>query len=290
MTMSGTAGQGPLMIVCGGGLLPFAVADAAKRRGRKVFIYALRDSADAERVASYPHIWGGVAQFGRFCRYARQHDCQDVVFIGSLTRPVFWRMRPDLKTLLLAPKIYQAFLGGDDHLLSGIGRLLEQHGFRIVGAHEIAPEILLGEGLMGSEAPSERDQADIVRGLELLQATGPFDIGQAAVIAHKRVLAIEASEGTDRMLERLAQLRREEAIRWPAGTGVLVKAPKPGQNNLFDLPSIGPKTIEMAALAGLAGVAVAAGATMVAEPQAVIAAADRARLFVTGVPAWEPKG
>ncbi len=136
-----------------------------------------------------------------------------------------------------------------------------------------------------ARAPQERDRADIARGLALLNATSPFDIGQAVVVANNQVLAVEGPEGTDRMLARVAELRRNGRIRSPTGTGVLVKAPKLGQDHRIDLPAIGPPTIEAAAAAGLAGIAVVAGSTIVAEPERIAAAADRAKIFVIGVDA-----
>ena len=119
--------------------------------------------------------------------------------------------------------------------------------------------------------------------IKLIAALGPFDVGQAAVVADNHVLAVEAAEGTDNMLARIAELRCQGRVTTPPGVGVLVKAPKPGQDRRFDLPSIGPRTIEGAARAGLAGVAVAAGSTIIAEAAEVIAAADRENIFVAGV-------
>jgi hypothetical protein len=153
----------------------------------------------------------------------------------------------------------------------------------MVGAHEIAPDLLLPEGPLGTRMPSEQDRADIERGLALLAATGPFDIGQAAVVAGRHVLAVEAIEGTDRMLDRVVTLREEGRIRVPAGSGVLVKAPKPQQDRRFDLPAIGPATVEAVARAGLAGLAAVAGAAIVAEPQRVARLAEERGVFVVGV-------
>src|SRR5262249_20091607 len=122
------------------------------------------------------------------------------------------------------------------------------------------------EGLLGRLHPSERDHADIATGLALLDATSPFDVGQAVVVADHRVLAVEAAEGTDQMLARLADMRRSGRIVTPARRGVLVKAAKHGQDRRIDLPSIGPRTVEGTARAGLAGIAVVAGSTVMAEP------------------------
>jgi UDP-2,3-diacylglucosamine hydrolase len=275
------ADDGALAIICGGGTLPFAVADAVTKHGRRVVLFAIRGWADATRVAAYPHYWAAVGQFGTFCRLARREGCRDVVFIGSMVRPAIWQIRPDFKTLRLLPRIFGMFRGGDDHLLKGVAAVFEEHGFRLVGAHAVAPEILMPEGALGHERPNDRDRADIVKGLALLNAASPFDVGQAVVVADARVLAIEAAEGTDRMLARIAELRQSGRIA--SGRGVLVKAAKRNQDRRLDLPSIGPQTVEGAAQAGLAGIAVVAGSTIVAEPAQIGATADRAGLFVLGV-------
>ena len=286
MVASQSSDAGPIGIVCGAGSLPLAVADAASRAGRRVVMFALRGFASQD-VERYPCHWIALGALGRFFRLARQEGCRDLVFIGSLTRPTFGRFgvgfRLDLATIRRLPRIARAFRGGDDHLLAGIARLIEDEGFRMVGAHEVAPDILLAEGPLGACVPSERDRVDIERALALLAATGPFDIGQAAVVAGRHVLAVEAIEGTDRMLDRIVTLRQEGRIRVPAGTGVLVKAPKPQQDRRFDLPTIGPATIEAVARAGLAGVAAVAGAAIVAEPQRIAQLAEERGVFVVGI-------
>ena len=275
------ADDGALAIICGGGTLPFAVADAVTKYGRRVVLFAIRGWADPKRVVDYPHYWAALGQFGAFCRLARREGCQDVVLIGSMVRPAIWQIRPDLKTLRLLPRIFGMFRGGDDYLLKGVAAIFEEHGFRLLGAHAVAPEILMPEGALGRERPTERDNADIAKGLAFLTAASPFDVGQAVVVADARVLAIEAAEGTDSMLERIAHLRQTGRIA--SGRGVLVKAAKRNQDRRLDLPSIGPQTVEGAARAGLAGIAVVAGSTVVAEPAQIGAVADRAGLFVLGL-------
>lgn len=277
------SGEGTLAIICGGGSLPFALADAASRRGRRIVLFALRGWADPERVAAYPHHWSWMGQFGRFLRIAAEEGCRDVVFIGSVGRPSFWQMRPDIRVLWLMPRLLRLFRGGDDHLQSGVGRIFEEHGFRLLGPKDVAPELLMPYGAIGNRVPEERDRADIARGLALLRATSPFDIGQAVIVADNQVLAVEGPEGTDQALARVGELRRNGRIRTPTGVGVLVKAAKLGQDHRIDLPSIGPHTVDGAASAGLAGIAVVAESTIVAEPERIAAAADRARIFVIGV-------
>jgi len=275
--------DGPLAMICGGGSLPLAVADYVAARGRKVVLFPLRGAAEGTAVERFPHHWLHAGQIGKFMRLARAAGCRDVVFIGALIRPSIWQTRPDFKAICLLPQVLAAFRGGDDHLLSGIGRLLESDGFRLCGAHEVAPEILTPEGVLGRVQPSDLDHADIALGLAYLQAAGPYDIGQAVVVAGRHVLAVEAIEGTDQMLERVVRLRANGRFRSKSGTGVLVKAPKPGQDRRFDLPSIGPLTVGGAARAGLAGIAVVGGSTIMAEPEKLALAADRADIFVVGM-------
>lgn len=277
---SGSPGQGPLAIICGAGTLPFAVADAVQARGRSVVMFALRGWADPERVAAYKHYWGAIGQFGWVCRQARAEGCRDIVFIGTIARPPIWRLRFDWGTLRILPIVAKAYRGGDNHLLSGVAKAFEQQGFRLVGAHEVAPEILAPAGSLSKRQPSARERADIAQGAKLLEAIGQFDVGQAVVVAANHILAVEGAEGTDRMLERVAELRDRQV---GVAGGVLVKAPKPGQDWRFDLPSVGPQTIEKAARAGLSGVAVMAGASIMAEPQRVTALADEHNIFVVGV-------
>lgn len=282
--------NGPLTIICGGGSLPFAVADAVMRRGRPVVLFAVRGWADPERVVRYRHNWGALGQFGRFCRMTRNEGSRDVVAIGSVLRPALSQIRLDWGTIKIFPRVVAAFRGGDNHMLSSLARLAEHEGFRLLGAHEVAPEILMAPGVLGGCTPSEQHTSDIARGLALIKAMGSFDVGQAVVVAGNHVVAVEAVEGTDQMLGRVAELRRSGRIRTAPGIGVLVKAPKPDQDRRFDLPTIGPRTIEGIAGAGLAGLAVAAGETIIAEPQAVAKAADQRRVFVVGLNAKEFAG
>jgi UDP-2,3-diacylglucosamine hydrolase len=280
----------PLGLICGAGTVPFAVAEAVKRRGRPVVLFPLRGWADAAAVAAYPHHWIALGQFGRFCRLARTERCRDIVLVGGLVRPSLRQVRLDWGTLRQMPLIVRSFRGGDDHLLSGMGRMLEGAGFRLVAAHEAAPEITAPLGALGRLAPAAAMAGDIARGFALLAAMSAFDVGQAAVVSGRRVLAVEAAEGTDAMLDRVAAMRDSGRITLPAGAGVLVKAPKRRQDRRFDLPSIGPGTVTRAAKAGLAGIAVIAGATIVAEPQRLVEEAGRAGLFVVGCPDAEATG
>lgn len=278
------APSGSIAIVCGGGSFPGAVADAAARSGRRVVMFGIKGWADAVSLERHPHHWVALGQVSRFRRLAQAEGCHDILLIGTLLRPPLRQIRLDWQTIRLMPRVVRAFRGGDDRLLTSIGKMLEELGLRLVGLHDVAPDILVPEGPLGRHQASERDRSDIAHALGLIAAMGPFDVGQAVVVANNHVLAVEAAEGTDNMLLRLADLRREGRVTTPERVGVLVKAPKPTQDRRYDLPAIGPVTVRNAARAGLAGVAVAAGNTIIAEADEAVAAADDAGLFLVGLP------
>jgi DUF1009 family protein len=281
--MTDARSGGPLAVICGGGSFPAALADAVVARGRRPVMFGIRGWADPKVVERYAHHWIAIGQAGRFFRLAKAENCREVLFIGTVLRPPITQLRLDWHTIKLMPRVIRFFRGGDDKLLSGVASVAESGGLRVVGVKDIAPELFVPEGVVGRHRPSDRDWGDIRRALKVIAALGPFDVGQAAVVANGNVVAVEAAEGTDHMLGRIAELRRLGRVTSSPGVGVLVKAPKPGQDRRFDLPSIGPRTIEHVARAGLAGLAVAAGSTMVAESEAVIATADREKVFVVGV-------
>jgi UDP-2,3-diacylglucosamine hydrolase len=274
----------PVGLIAGGGVMPFAVADSLIARGIDPVLFALKGACDPAAVGRFRHHWISVGQAGRAMKLFRAENCRDLVFIGTLVRPALSEIRLDWVTLRLMGRVWAAFRGGDDHLLSGIGRIFEQDGFRMVGIKDVAPDLLMPEGCLTRTAPDEDAAADIAKGRDVLRALSPFDIGQAAVVIDGHVVGVEDIEGTDGLLARIARLRQEGRIRARVSRGVLVKAPKSGQDLRFDLPTIGPRTVEGASAAKIAGIAVVAGNTIVVEPQAMIEAADAAGLFVTGLP------
>lgn len=250
-------------------------------------LFPLKGIADAAGVEAYPHHWMALGQFGRFVRLARAAGCREVIFVGSLVRPALRELRFDWLTLRVLPKLIAAFRGGDNHLLSTVASEFERQGFQLADLRTLAPEVLLPEGMITRAAPDAAAQADIAYGLSALAALSTFDIGQALVVIERHIVAVEDIEGTDGLLARVARLRETGRLRAARGKGVLVKAPKTGQDMRLDLPTLGPRTIEGAAAAGLAGIAVIAGNTLVADAARVVIEANKAGLFVVGLPAAE---
>ena len=267
----------PIGLIAAGGVLPFAVADEIVARGQTPVLFALKGICDPKPLSRFRHHWIGLGQLGNALKLLKAEGCHDLMFIGNLVRPAVSEIRIDWGTLRELPYLWSAFRGGDDHLLVGVGRIFERHGFHMIGVKDVAQ--------LTRSRPNDLVSGDIAKGLAVLRAMAPFDVGQAVVVIDGHVVALEDIEGTDGLLARVARLRTDRRIRAAAGRGVLVKAPKSGQDLRYDLPTIGPRTVEGLAAAGLAGVAVAAGLTLLADPQETVSAADRAGVFITGVTA-----
>jgi hypothetical protein len=269
----------PLGILAGGGPFPGRVAAAARSQGRDVFIIGFADYAEPAIIGAYPHEYVRVGAAGRMLQLLRSHGCQDLVLVGPIRRPSLLDLRPDAEGARILARIGRAAFSGDDGLLAAVVRVLAEEGFRVLGAHEILTEALGPRGLLGRATPDAQAEADIARGIAVVRALGSVDVGQGCVVQAGCVLAVEAIEGTDRMIARAAELIR------PGPGGVLVKLVKPGQDRRADLPTIGPRTIEAAAQAGLRGVAFEAGGTLITDLAACIEAADRTGVFLLGIDA-----
>lgn len=270
-----------LGIIAGGGELPIAVAEAAMAAGRSVFILALKGSAD-DSVERFSHEWNTLGEVGRAMKLLRAHGVSEVLLAGKVARPRFSEVKLDAKGVMVLPKVVAAARKGDDALLRCMVSLFEDEGFRAIGVAEAAPALLAGEGVLGRVKPREDDLADVAVAVKVVRTMGALDIGQAAAVCAGLVLAVEAAEGTDRMIARVAEL--PEAIRGVPGKlkGVLVKAPKPLHDGKTDLPVIGTDTVKNVAAAGLAGIAIEAGAALIMNRAGVIKASDEAGIFVMG--------
>lgn len=265
-----------LGLIAGGGGLPVEIASDCRDRGRPLFVVRLAGLA-SPKLNDFPGDEAGVAELGRCVRLLRREGCHVVCFAGAVRRPVdFTGLRPDLLALRYLPQVASAARGGDDALLRSILGVFESEGFKVEGVGEAAASLRLGLGPLGAVSPTHAHEPDIAQALAAAWEIGRTDLAQGAVARDGQVIATEGADGTDAMLARLE----------PAGgarRGVLAKLPKPGQDRRVDLPTIGIRTIERAAEAGLAGVVGAADGILVVDRAAVREAADRHGLFVVGV-------
>lgn len=259
--------QTPLGLIAGLGDLPVAIAENAVATGRG--IHVLRISGFEEpKLQTYPGSVVGLGQIGAAIERLRGAGCEEVVFAGNVSRPDFKALKLDMKGLSLLPKVLVEARKGDDALLRVLVGEFERNGFRVIGSEIAHAQLLAPSGLLAGPAPTEGNMLDMEVAARVAAATGQLDIGQGCVVCDGLVLAVEAQEGTDEMLRRCAQL--PEAIRGSksARRGVLVKRPKPVQERRIDLPTTGVSTVELAAAAGLAGIAVEAnGALMLNRPE-----------------------
>lgn len=265
-----------LGIVAGAGALPLRLVESCRAAGRDVFVLALEGAADPATVCDVPHAWCRIGAASNGLALLRQNNVTELVLAGSIRRPSLAALRPDWRAAKLFARIgYRAL--GDDGLLSAIVEELELEGFRVLGADQLLDRALAPEGPLGKVRPDKQAEADIDHGLRVARTLGALDIGQAVIVQQGLVLGVEAIEGTDELLRRCASLRRD------GPGGVLVKVEKPGQERRADRPTIGLRTVALAAETGLRGIAVEAHATIVLDRDEAARAADRAGLFLVGV-------
>ncbi len=267
-------GSSPIGIVAGGGVLPVEVAASIVTRGGRVHVLDVNGAADPA-IRVYPRTEVLWSKLGKATRALKAAGVREVVMLGTFARPDLLKARPDLDFLKRLPAIVRLLrAGGDDALLRSLIAIFEMQGFSIIGTGDAAPGLLAPVGVLTARKPDDGAEADVVTGFKLIAALGTYDIGQAVVIDGGRVVAVEAAEGTDRMLARIASSSHRG--------GVLVKTPKPSQDMRVDLPTIGPGTVRNAAAAGLQGIGVTSGKVLIAERQRLVAEGDRAAIFVAG--------
>ncbi|WP_299484047.1 UDP-2,3-diacylglucosamine diphosphatase LpxI [uncultured Roseibium sp.] len=282
--------SGRLALIAGNGSLPGQIADALVLAGRDVKIVAIKGEAEAatRERASAELGWG---EIGRLYNFLEKTGCRDVLLIGGVSRrPDFTSILGDFGTMQRLPTIFRTLTGGDDSLLTKVIRLFESEGFRVVGIKDVAPQLLASSGVLGRTRPSSDDQHDLELALKATEKLGELDIGQAAVAIGGRVVALEGAEGTDAMLERCCELKRSGRVRTKGRSGVLVKTAKRNQDFRVDLPTVGPKTIELAVAAGLSGVAVEAQGALIADKDETLKKADAMDIFVIGIERTEEPG
>ncbi|HTY70200.1 MAG TPA: UDP-2,3-diacylglucosamine diphosphatase LpxI [Alphaproteobacteria bacterium] len=266
-----------LGVLAGGGQLPVRVIAACRRQGRPYFVIAFRGFTEPATVEFTPHAWVPLEKVGSVLRRLHAEGVDEVVLAGPVRRPADWlALRPDWRAVRLLLKMFRNWRG-DDHVLSLVVRELEGDGFRVVGAEAVAADLLMPAGPIGRHPALDRHQRDIAVGIAAARELGARDRGQAVIVSGGRVLGLETAGGTAALLSG--------SVRDPATRGgVLVKIAKPHQERRVDLPSVGVDTVQQAAAAGLAGIALEAGGSLVIGREEVAAAADAAGLFVVGVP------
>lgn len=269
----------PLGIIAGAGALPRLIAEA---QGTRPYIVCAFEGIAPDWITAHPHVVVPFEKPGALFRALRERGVGRIVMAGGMSRPKLRPLHFDRTAMALASRILPLMGQGDDALLRGLAAVVEAEGFALVAAQTVVEGLLAPEGPLSARHATEAHRRDIERAAAIMAVLGPLDIGQAAVVEQGLCLGIETIQGTDALLDAVA--RTEPRLRAAPGgrAGVLYKAPKAGQDRRLDLPAIGVETIRRAAAAGLAGVAVAAGAVLLLDREAIVAEADRAGLFLHG--------
>jgi DUF1009 family protein len=273
---------GPIAILAGSGRFPELLADTLGRAGRACRILAIRGFADAS-LRQRADAAADLLDVKRVLACLSEWRPSAVTLAGGVHRPKPSAVLNAFSILRNRHELAELMGRGDDQLLRGVVQLLEEQGHSVVGVRDLAPELLASPGPQGAHRPSEDDLRAVRIGMRLLTDISAYDIGQGVVVADERIVAVEGPEGTDRMLARVRGLRRSWTLVRPPRAGVLVKMPKTGQDLRVDLPAVGPRTFLRAAKAGLRGVAVGSGVTLVLDREETVRTADRLGLFLLGV-------
>ena len=272
-----------IALIAGSGILPASLhASLLASSPAKPLLIAIKGEADADLAAKADGVFS-IEQIGRLGPYLKSNGITHACFAGGVARrPVWYRVFPAPGLIRLLPRAIKALGSGDDALLRIVTSYAGQYGVTVLGAHELMPELLAPEGTIGSVSPNSDDWPAIKAAFVAARAIGALDIGQAAIAFGSRAVALEGIEGTEGLLERTAAMRGHGRLS-STRRGVLVKCCKPGQDTRMDLPSIGPQTIISAHAAGLSGVAVEAGLSLVLDLPELVSQADRLGLFVLGL-------
>lgn len=270
-------------LIAGSGRLPVEVAEGLERQGKPPFVIVIEGEADTEAFRRYDHQVMRLEDAGHVRGLLVRKSVTHAVLAGGIARrPRLGEFRPSLGLLAALPRLGLGLARGDDGLLKLLIRHLEAAGIKVVGAHEAVPDLLAAEGVMTEAKPTKADWRDLRVAYEAALAIGRLDIGQAAISVHGRVIAVEGIEGTDGLLERARSLRSHGRVA-SFSRGVLVKCAKPGQELRADLPTIGPATVEGAHAAGLVGIGVEAGRSLILDWPGVMQRAGTLGIFVVGL-------
>lgn len=263
-------------LIAGSGMMPVEIIKCCKEKGIDVFVVGLSPFALEETFADVPHAFAKIGEAGKIIKALKENDIVDVVLAGGIKRPSFKELIPDWEGVKIIAKMAMSKLG-DDGMFRAVIDEFESRGFRILGIEEVAEEMLFASGVYGKVKPSAADMDDIFRGVTVAKALGKVDVGQAVVVQEGMVLAVEAIEGTDNMLQRAASVKKKG--KHP----IMVKIKKPGQDSRVDLPAIGIQTIDQFIQYGIGGIAVQSGGILLIEREAVIKKADAAGIFIIGL-------
>jgi len=265
-----------LGILAGNGAMPKEVVEYCKATDREFFVVGLEPHVLPETLQDAPHITAKIGEIGKILKNFQKNQVKEIVFAGGVRRPSLIELIPDWEGAKLMTKLAIKKMSDDD-IFNFLIKEIESKGFKVVGAQEVMPHVLISDGICGKTKPTKEDFEDIKIGIKVSKTLGALDIGQACVVQEGVILAVEAKEGTDGMMDRIPSLKRS------GKAPVVVKTARPGQDPRVDMPTIGPKTIEAMKRNGIKGMAVEGGGTILLEKDKTMKMADEAKIFIVGV-------
>jgi DUF1009 family protein len=268
-------------LIAGNGRFPIIFADNAKKLGYHVSAVAHEGETEPELAGHVDRIhWIKIGQLNKLIKAFKDDGVHQAVMLGGIKKThVFTTVRPDFRTLAMATRLA---LWKDDDILRELAKELEREGIAICESTFGLEGILVEEGTLTARAPSEKEWEDIRYGWEVAHDIGRLDIGQCVVIKDRVVVAVEAVEGTDGAIKRGGDLAKEGAV--------VVKRSKPQQDLRFDLPAVGPRTIEVMASVKASVLAIEAGRTILLDREIMLEKAKSARIAIVGITTLEPSG
>lgn len=266
----------PLGLIAGNGRFPFLVAEAARRRGRRVVAVAIREETSPELEGRVDEVhWVGLGQLGRCIEALKAAGVSEAVMAGQVKhRQLFAGIVPDLKLLGVLARLA---VKNTDSLIGGVADALAGEGIHLLASTAFLEDQLAGPGALTHRRPSRAERKDIEYGREVASTLAGLDLGQTVVVKQGAVVALEAMEGTDDVIRRAGRI---------AGAGTtVVKLAKPRQDMRFDVPVVGPGTLAAMREAGASVLALQAGKTLLIDKAEFLAEADRSGIAVWGVEA-----
>ena len=265
-----------LAIIAGNGSIPFYLIEECKKIGREYCLIIIEGHGKELSVKYNPDYIVSLAKMGRAVKYVKNIGIKHILMVGGVKRPSLKNIIPDLWTAKFLTTI-SSKVSGDNSVLSKLTKALEREGFIIVAPEEVLPNLICPKGTLGKVKPNQQNNEDISTGYRIAKIIGANDIGQSIIIENGLVIAVEAAEGTDRMIKRSLILKKEKKA------GVLIKVIKPMQDKRIDRPVIGIDTIKAVKKAGLDGIALESNEILILNYSDVILYADEEGLFVEGI-------
>ncbi|MBL1404866.1 MAG: UDP-2,3-diacylglucosamine diphosphatase LpxI [Rhizobiales bacterium] len=275
-------GGANIAIIAGNGVLPIYIRDELISSGQKPILIGVDNEINPKLVKHADAVLT-FGQVGKLFELLTANNVDRVIFAGGITkRPDYKKLKLDFLTIKEMPRLLKIVFGGDNSVLTKISTYFETHDIKVVGSHEIAPNLIAQNGVIAGKFSKRTAMPTIKLAVTAAKTIGAIDVGQAAIAEDGRVVALEALEGTDAMLNRVVDLRKAGRLNANPKMGILAKMIKPEQDMRADLPAIGPKTVAMAAKAGLKGIVIESGKSLILDREATVKKAESLNIFIYG--------